>query len=537
MQPTSAVPTDARLAAIDVGSNSVRLVVAQAQGSSQYRILDEERENTRLAFELARTGRLSDEAMAATLAALAQFKRIAEGHGVEYLRAIATSAIRDAQNGPEFCRRVLDEIGLALDVIPSREEARLAFLSVARAFDVAGKDVAVADIGGGSTEIVIASNGLIDQVYATQLGAVRVAERCNLLGKSSRQQLTLAQRYVDKQLKRHARDLPLVPSLLYGTGGTFTAMANILSSRNGANDQSLRGYRVKRAEVHHLLVDLASLSLEARMEVPGLNVRRADIIVAGLLVIERIMRHLGVNAVQVHTKGVRDGMLLEMIQEGTDSPVTPEQRLAALEQFADRCGSDLVHARQVARIAARLFDQLVEPLGLDPKDRELLTSAALLANVGYLVNYDDHHKHSYQLILHSELPGFDPRQLHLVACIARYHRGANPKKKHAGFGELAGRDQQCVAQLASLLRLALGLDRTHQQQVENLRCSAMGDRVVIQVAAREDAETDIWAARRKVTLFEKTFGREVSIVASGDQQLLLESPITTPLPLEQESLP
>src|SRR5690606_20099053 len=136
----------------------------------------------------------------------------------------------------------------------------------------------------------------------------------------------------------------------------------ILSARNGASDQSLRGYRVKRAEVHHLLVDLASMSLEARMQVPGLNVRRADIIVAGLLVIERVMRHLGVNAVQVHTKGVRDGMLLEMLHEGTDNPVTPDQRLTALEAFADRCGSDLVHARQVARIAARLFDQLAEPL-------------------------------------------------------------------------------------------------------------------------------------------------------------------------------
>src|SRR5690606_11794790 len=147
---------------------------------------------------------------------------------------------------------------------PSQEEARLAFLSAARAFDVAGKDVAVADIGGGSTEIVLASNGLIDQVYSTRLGAVRVAERCKLLGKSSRQQLTQAQRYVDKHLKKHARNPPLVPSMLYGTGGTFTAMANILSARNGASDQSLRGYRVKRAEVHHLLVDLASMPLEAR---------------------------------------------------------------------------------------------------------------------------------------------------------------------------------------------------------------------------------------------------------------------------------
>ncbi|MGI9455314.1 MAG: Ppx/GppA phosphatase family protein, partial [Aeoliella sp.] len=240
--------TEDRLAAFDIGSNSVRLVVAQALTTGSYRVLDEERENTRLAADLARTGRLGDEAAEATLEALKNFLTIADGHGVDGQngnprRAIATSAVRDAENGPEFCRRVLLELGLPVETISAREEARLAFVSVARAFDVTGKQVAVADIGGGSTEIILASNGMIDQVFATRLGAVRVTEKCQLADQKTERQLKVAAKYVDKQLKKHARKPSLVPSMLYGTGGTFTAMAAMISAREGETSQPLWGYR------------------------------------------------------------------------------------------------------------------------------------------------------------------------------------------------------------------------------------------------------------------------------------------------------
>jgi exopolyphosphatase / guanosine-5'-triphosphate,3'-diphosphate pyrophosphatase len=506
-----APPNELRLGAIDIGSNSVRLVVAQALAAGGYRVLDEERENTRLATDLARTGQLNGEAMEATLATLARFNEIVAGHGAQRIRAIATSAVRDARNGAEFCQRVRDQMGLTIEVISGQEEARLAFLSVARAFDVAGKEVAVVDIGGGSTEIVLASSGLIDEVYATRLGAVRITERCQLADRTGPLEVAAAERFVDKQLKKHARKPPFVPSMLYGTGGTFTAMANILSARVGDIQQPLRGYRVKRAAIHHLLTDLAGMSLEDRTKVPGLNPRRADIIVAGLLIIERVMRHLGVNVVQVHTRGVRDGLLLDMLESGQQRTVTSDERQAAINQFADSCGVDSVHAMQTARIAAQLFDELAIPLGIDPLGRELLVTSAQLANVGYLINYDGHHKHSYQLILHSELPGFERRQLQLLACIARYHRGRAPKKSHPGYRDLNEADQRLVAQLASLLRLALALDRTHQQQVQHLVGTVSDGQVVLQVAAKHNADVDIWAARRKVDLFERTFGRQVVI--------------------------
>lgn len=511
-----------RLAAIDIGSNSVRLVVAEVGPGGGYRVLDEERENTRLASEIDQTGCLAKDAVETTIVALRHFLSIANGQNVESLRAIATSAVRDAKDGPAFCERVQSELGLPIEIIDARMEARLAFLSVSRAFDVSDRAVAVADIGGGSTEILLASSGLIDEVFATRLGAVRVAEKCNLGDQCSDKQLRKAEDYIDEQLKKHAAKLPFTPSILYGTGGTFTAMAAVLMARDGEQGKPMRGYQVARADVRHLLVDLAKMPIERRRKVTGLNPARADIIVAGLLVIERILRRLKVNVVQVHTRGVRDGLLLTMAQEiatkqSSPKSVSANERREAVEQFAEKCGVDLVHARHASRIAGLLLQQLAEPLGMSPDDLSLIEAATILANVGYLINFDKHHKHSYHLILNSELIGFERQELLVLANVARYHRGAMPKKKHEGFAELSPEDQDRVAKMAALLRLALALDRTHQQQVQDLRCQVKDKRVEVTVKATGDAEVDLWAARRKVDLFERVFERQVFFAAVGDE--------------------
>lgn len=508
-----------RVAAIDIGSNSVRLEIAQADGGS-YRVLDEERVNTRLAASLVETGALSESAMDETVTALRSFATLAHGHGAQSVRAIATSAVRDASNGPAFLKRVRDEVALEVEVISAREEGRLAFLSVARSFDISDKQIAIADIGGGSTEIVLASSGVLEEVYTTRLGAVRVAEARGLSGQLSESDLDRANQYVDDELKKHIRRPDFFPSMLYGSGGTFTALASMLIAREGSDEeQTVRGYRTNRAEVRHLIHDLACMTLEQRAKVSGLNPRRADIIVGGLVVLERIMRRLRVNELQVHTGGVRDGLLLTMIEHpgGVQTPVTPSERTAAAERFADRCGTDLKHARQVARIAGKLHEQLAEPFGLRPDDMPLIETAALLANVGYLIGFERHHKHSYQLIRNSNLPGFERDELRLIAHVARYHRGARPKQKHQAYANLSDDDQDRVAKMAALLRLALALDRTHRQQVEDLRCHVTPERVEIAVRASGDAEVDLWAARRKVDLFERVFGRPVYLAVVGGE--------------------
>jgi exopolyphosphatase/guanosine-5'-triphosphate,3'-diphosphate pyrophosphatase len=503
-----------RIAAIDVGSNSIRLVVAEVLTSGGYRVLDEERENTRLAAALTKTGRLDPKAADSTVTVLRNFLSIAAGYGVNQVRAIGTSALRDAEDGPEFCDRVRKELKLSIEVISANEEARLAFLSVARAFDISGRRVAVADIGGGSTEIVLASSGLVDQVYETKLGAVRVAEECGVTGRSSPKRVQKLRDYIDRALKKEVGKPPFVPDMLFGTGGTFTALASIIMARQGMAGQPMWGFRVSRAQIRHLVADLANMSLERRCKVVGLSPQRADIIVAGLAVVERIMRQLGANVVQVHTRGVRDGLMLTMVQQSPTPPAVPtEDRRAAVEEFAKNCGVDLSHARQVARIAGSLWQQLATPLGLKLEDRELIESAALIANVGYLINFDGHHKHSYHLIVNSELPGFERRQLQILANVARYHRGTRPKKRHENFSELSLEDRKRVCELAAILRLALALDRTHQQHIGEVRARVRDDIVRIVVQSQDDANVDLWAAERKVDLFEKVFGRKVRFSA------------------------
>ncbi len=513
-----------RIAAIDVGSNSIRLVVAEVLSSGGYRVLDEERENTRLAAALTKTGRLDPKAVDSSMTVLRNFLSIAAGYGVAQVRAIGTSALRDAEDGPEFCDRVRKELKLSIEVISANEEARLAFLSVARAFDISGRKVAVADIGGGSTEIVLASSGLVDQVYETKLGAVRVAEECGVTERSSEKRVARLREFIDRTLRKEIGKPPFVPDMLFGTGGTFTALASIIMARQGMAGQPMWGFRVSRAQIRHLVADLANMSLERRCKVVGLSPQRADIIVAGLAVIERVMCKLGANVVQVHTRGVRDGLMLTMVGStnasggvsyGTRSvPATSaEDRRAAVEEFAKNCGVDLPHARQVARIAGSLWQQLAGPLKLKADDRELIESAALIANVGYLINFDGHHKHSYHLILNSELAGFERRQLQILANVARYHRGTRPKKRHENFSELSVEDRKRVCELAAILRLALALDRTHQQHVDEVRARVRDEVVRIVVQSQDDANVDLWAAERKVDLFEKVFGRKVSFSA------------------------
>ncbi len=487
--------------------------------SGGYRVLDEERENTRLAAALTKTGRLDPKAADATVTVLRNFLSIATGYGVHQVRAIGTSALRDAEDGPEFCDRVRKDLKLSIEVISANEEARLAFLSVARAFDISGRKVAVADIGGGSTEVVLASSGLVDQVYETKLGAVRVAEECGVTGRSSAKRVEKLLDFIDHKLKKEVGKPPFVPDMLFGTGGTFTALASIIMAQQGLAGQPMWGFRVSRPQIRHLVADLANMSLVERCKVQGLTPQRADIIVAGLAIIERIMRQLRVNVVQVHTRGVRDGLLLTMVQQSPTPPAVPaEDRRAAVEEFAKNCGVDLPHARQVARIAGSLWQQLAGPLGLNPEDRELIESAALIANVGYLINFEGHHKHSYHLIVNSELPGFERRQLQLLANVARYHRGTRPKQRHENFAELSPEDQQRVKSLAAILRLALALDRTHQQHVADVRARVRDDVVRIVIQSQGDADVDVWAAERKVDLFEKVFGRKVRFSARNTER-------------------
>jgi exopolyphosphatase/guanosine-5'-triphosphate,3'-diphosphate pyrophosphatase len=494
-----------RLAAIDIGTNSIRLIVAEPLRGGSYRILDEEKETTRLGENLAQSGRLDEVAINKSLLALRRMKQIAEGFQITQLKTIATCAVREAANGEDFCRRAREELGITIEVIRAEQEALLAFASVQRAFDIQNQHVAVADIGGGSTEIVLALGSLVEAVYTTQLGAVRLSEM--YADTTTPEGFDKLVEFIDRHLRKHTKNPVFVPHILFGSGGTFTSLAAMMMAAKGQSGMPVRGYQVSRAEVRHLLDRLRKIPLKERSSVPGLSPDRADIIVAGLAIIDRIMDRFDVNVVQAHNRGVRDGLLLSMIDQCQGPPAEkPHDREAAIERLATNCGCELAHSRHVAALASSMFRQLAPSLGIDPLDCALLEAAARLQDVGYLINYDQHHKHSYHLILHSRLEGFQQQELEVVANVARYHRGADPKRKHENFQLLNARDQQRVRQMAAMLRVAGGLDRSNTQQVTAVKLDFVKKgEMRLRVSASRYPEVDIWAARKRAKLFEKVF--------------------------------
>lgn len=505
-----------RLAAIDIGSNSIRLVVAEALTDGRYRILDEERESTRLGRALASSGNIDEESMVASLAALRRFKSIAEGFGIESQRAIATCAVREAKNGEEFVERVRAELGLEIEVISGEKEAHFAFQSVRRRFDLSGTNTLLADIGGGSTEFVLASGDLIEAIYATKLGAVRLAEKFGggqaLAGDDFKKMVD----WIDRELKQ-TTEKPVSPlHMLIGSGGTFTNLANMVMASKGLGELPAAGYQLARADVRHLVDRLRKMTAKQRREVPGLNPDRVDIIVPGITIVDRIMRRFKVNLLQVHDYGVRDGLLLTMIDNGQGPTINgPPNHDEHLDRFAEACGVNLTHSKHVANLAVQIYAGLAKIFDLDEQDLPLLEAAGRLQDVGYLINYEKHHKHSYHLILHSRLEMFRPQDLQIIANVARYHRGAQPKNKHANFKALNEFEQKRVRQMSAVLRLAGGLDRSHNQTVQSVEIQGTKQQVDLLVSASEYPEVNLWAARRRAGPFEKIFETELNVQWAG----------------------
>ena len=513
-------PSPVRLAAIDIGTNSIRCVVAEVESDGSYRVLDEEREMTRLGHDLFRRGRLAAEPMERSYAALSKMKAIVDGFEVAELRAVATSAVREASNGRAFCREVRRRCGLSVEIIAPEEEAQLALQSALRHMDLAGRSLAVVDIGGGSTEIVLAAGAVVDQLYTLPLGAVRLTEAYGGAEPLRRRRWKKLKRGIDRVLDERIGTPPFTPDVMIGSGGTFTNLAGILKTEredpDQASDRNLQGYTMRRAEVVSVLQRLRATPLELRRGVPGLNPQRADIIVAGAAVVARLARWLGTQKIIVNPGGLRGGLLLAMIAEraapGSVTPSRPKDRFESVRVFARKCHSNERHCEHVARLAGELFDGMREPAGLPPEGRDLLVAAAMLHDVGYLINHSQHHKHAYQLIQHAELTGWTAREVELIANVARYHRKAAPKKRHPNFARLERSDRRLVRRLAAILRVADGLDRTHTQRVTGVGVERGRKTFRLVLAASADPRVDQWEAERRAGLFSRVFDTTLVLV-------------------------
>jgi exopolyphosphatase / guanosine-5'-triphosphate,3'-diphosphate pyrophosphatase len=508
-------PVLPRLAAVDIGTNSIRLVVAEVQPDGSYRVLDEERDMTRLGQGFYRSGRLADEPIERSLQALGKMKAIADGFGVTELRAVATSAVREATNGRDFVREVWRRHRVRIEVISGDEEARLAFRSVARHFDLSDRLTAIVDIGGGSAEVILAAGGVIDQVVSLPLGAIRLTEHYVKSDPLRPKHWRALRQGIDEAIKQTMGRPPFAAEVMIGSGGTFTNLAGMAQVERDGKITHARDYALSRAEVTRLLDRLRETPLEARRQIPGLNFQRADIIVAGVAVVARLMRRLGTQRVLVNDRGIRDGVLLSMIDDvfGTAPPARSPaaDRMDTVRRFARKCRSNERHCEHVAELAAKMFDALRDAYALPPGGRDILRAAAMLHDVGYLINHEKHHKHAYYLIMHGDLRGFSAREIELIANVARYHRRATPTKSHASVARLDRGERRLVRRLSGILRVADGLDRTHGQLVAGVRCRVGDGGVRMTVSATRDPAIELEDAKRKAGLFEKAFGTELTL--------------------------
>jgi exopolyphosphatase/guanosine-5'-triphosphate,3'-diphosphate pyrophosphatase len=508
MPRPEARPAAARLAAIDVGTNTIRSIVAQVRDGGGFRVLDDEKETVRLGEGLVETGAICPAAWERARAALLRMAKIIAGYGVDAVEAVATSAVRRASNGAAFVAAMAADTGVPIRVISGEEEAGLAALSARHSFDTDRDRHVLADIGGGSAEVVAALGEHREQVVSLELGAVVLTERFvaeDPIGADSMRRL---RRHIRRELRRHL-DADFGPQYLIGSGGTFTTLGNVVMAQRGESYDEVHGYEVLLSEVVHVLAMLQRRNSLERRSIPGVSPERADILLAGVAVVDRLMRHYGVNLLKINGRGIREGLILQSLgKHGLVEPATrPRDWRTSAREFARACHVDEVHADQVSRLSLALFDALAPAGGLSPRDRELLEAGCLLHDVGYFIGYAKHHKHSYHLIRHANLFGFTPREKEIVASVARYHRGAVPKKKHDHFAQLAGEDRPRVRRLAALLRLADGLDRRRNRQVESLQCTLEDGVLRVALGGEGDLSVELHGGESRGGLFTEVFGR------------------------------
>lgn len=511
------MPATERFAAIDVGSNSVRCLIAERGDDGQLTVIDDLKDQPRLARGLSRTGLLDPAAIDRALETIGRMLQAAERRGAAKVALVATAAVRDAANGAEFAERVKREFGVPLEVIDGETEARLAFLSVREHFAVVRGRAVVMDIGGGSLELVLAASGLVDQAVSLPFGAVRMTEQYLSGANSPEAGIRRLRTAVRQRLRSAVPAREWAGARLFGSGGTFTNAARILAGReHGVVPPAVHGSTLTLGEIQRVLEWLAGMTVEERRAVEGLNPERADIIPAGLAVAAEVMEHFAEPQLTVSAYGLREGLLLHLARPHAEGEAAPS-RAKALRRFADRCRTDRRHAEQSLRLCQRLFDVLGKHLGCVPEDWELLEAAALLHDVGQLVSYRGHHKHSLHLITHAESLPVTPRQRLLIGLVCRYHRKTPPSKRHAEFAGLDGAEKAQVRRLAALLRVACGLDRGHVAAVEALRLRLLPGRLLVDVVPRlasTDLKLELWGAQQKADLLQDLLGREVLVRAA-----------------------
>ena len=501
------------VATIDIGSNSVKLLVARLDPDDpdHYEEVLREKEMIRLAQETLSTGVLSEEAMADGLDCVTRFAALARAAGATRITAVATCAVREADNGLEFVRRLKRETGVRVSVISGEEEARLTMRAVRLDLPASCDPLLVVDIGGGSTEVVVAEKERIVLAESLDLGAVRLTERFVKSDPVSGRDDKKLRREVRSRLRRLRK--PVAKSRFktaVGTSGTILAVANIAAALRKRPLAGTGHLSVSRKDVARAVDLLLRTTVKQKAHVRELEPERRDIITAGGVLLLEIMEALDIRTLLVSERSLRDSLVLES-PPGARGGEERDARRASVERLARRTGVPREHAARVRELAVRLFEKTHSLHQLTPLEREWLEHAAALHDVGLSISYQRHHHHSYYLIVHGGMKGFSRDEAELIALVARYHRKAPPSPRHQAFRRLDPWKKPVVEKLAALLRVADALDRTHRGRVADLRVEVRRKKVILRAATRGAADLELWAAGEKADLFEKVFGRRLVV--------------------------
>ena len=497
-----------RIAVIDLGSNTARMVVMSAVPGYSFRLEDEIREVVRLRQGMTDRG-LSDEATARALSTLRLFKRFCDSTKVQVILPTATSAVRDAANGRAFVDRVRREFGLQLRVLDGEREAYYGALGALNEVDLG--DGCVLDIGGGSAQLSEVREGRYRRGESRTLGSLALSERFVRSDPASDAEVEAIAAEVAAQL----RGIPWLSDChghrLVGLGGTIRNLAKIDSERQDSPLSTLHGHVLSRRSVEKSVHLFGSLALEKRQKIPGLSADRADIILSGALVVLGALDALEVDELTISTGGLREGVFAEYFWQHLPYPVIPDVRRFSVLNVARNYRYEKRHAGHVRFLAGRLFEQLTPLHGYGAAERELLDAAALLHDLGTVIAYDGHHKHSQTLIHYNGLAGFAPREIAIIALLARYHRKGTPSRE--GYGRLLdASDETRLRRLAAILRLAEFLERGRNAAVDDVIVSWGEDFLRLTLIADEHPAVELWETERNaVPLVETAFGRKVHI--------------------------
>ena len=508
-----------RVAVIDIGTNSIHMVLAEIGKNLSYKIVDRIKEMARLGDGTFATHRLSPEVMERGLAVLNRFALLAKNKGFDTILPVATSAVREAKNGGDFIKLVRKKLGLRVRVITGEEEARLIYLGVRHSMDLSDSPAMIVDIGGGSVEVMACTSKRLKFVRSLKLGAIRLKDQYLKTDPPDKKMVQRIEQAVSQSLKKalpkNARSL----RSLVATSGMVGNLAEIIYlARTGRALSQIDMAMISLKEIKEVELLLGTKDTEGRLKILGLDPRRVDTLYPGVLVLRMLMECLGAKQVRVSDKAVREGIIYDFIQQHHEGlraeQEIPNVRRRQILLLARRYQYPKIHSHHTAKLALSLFDQTQSIHGMGAAEREWLEYASWLHDIGHHIQENQHHKHTYYLISHADLPGFSSDEIAILANVARYHRRGLPKVGHRGFKLLNSEQRKTVLGLSAILRIADGLDRSHFSVVKGIKAD-VGKSLRLHVAFRYDPELELWTTERRKKLFEKIFHCQVELCPVG----------------------